>query len=115
MTPMEKYRRTVLMNVIAKLENGLDRPFEEAASGVVGPILLSIDERKLVAETLRRACFTAKEWKTYRNRLELKQYEAIKKIAHHGVPRGQREAWIQRFYGKSKTTLTRYFTRKRAR
>jgi hypothetical protein len=115
MTPMEEYRRAVLMATIAKLEDGLNRPFEEAASGAVGPVPLSIEERILTAETLRRACFTTKEWKTYRKQQDLKQYEAIKKIAYHGVRRGQREAWIQGFYGKSKATLIRYFTRKRAR
>jgi hypothetical protein len=101
--------------IIKKLEDELNRPLEQAASGAVGPVPLSINERTLIAETLRRAWMTQKEWKSYRARQELDQYEAIKKIAHHGVPYGQREAWIQSLYGKSKTTLIRYFTRKRAR
>jgi hypothetical protein len=100
--------------IIKKLEDGLNRPFEEAASGAVGPVPLSIDERVLITESLRRAWSTPEEWKAYRRQRELEQYEAAKKLARYGVPYGQREEWIQHLYGKSKETLTRYFIRIRA-
>jgi len=76
---------------------------------------LSFFERDMVVDALRQKWLTPKEWKAYRRQQELRQYEATKKLAHHGVPYGRREEWVQRLYGKSKTTLTRYFTRIRAR
>jgi hypothetical protein len=101
--------------IINKLEDGLNRPFEQAASGAVGPVSLSINERTLVAETLRWAWLTRKEWKTHVWQRELEDYEATKRLGHYGVPYGQREDWIQRLYGKNKEALKRYFIRRRTR
>jgi hypothetical protein len=101
--------------IIKKLEDGLNRPFEEAASGAVGPVPLSINERILLAEALRWACLTRKEWKAYRRRRELEDYKATQGLAARVVPYGQREDWIQRLYGKRKEALTRYFIRRRTR
>jgi hypothetical protein len=75
---------------------------------------LSIIERDLVLDALRRQWLTPKEWKAYRRQLELQQYEDAKKIAQYGVPYGQREEWVQRLYGKSKKALTQYFSRIRS-
>jgi len=110
--------------IIAKLEDGLDGPsfedLQELAKGglgsvkrVGGPVPLSIKERTLVAETLRRAWLTPEEWKAYRHRRELQLYEATKKIARYGVPYGQREQWVQRLYGKSREALKQFVTRRR--
>jgi hypothetical protein len=100
--------------IITKLEDGLNRPFEQAASGAVGPVPLSINERTLVAESLRFAWLTRKEWKSYRRQRELEDYGATKRLARYVMPYGQREEWVQRLYGKSKEALKRYFIRRRA-
>jgi len=110
--PLSKEQKAI----IAKLLDDIDRvpPLKDAVR-VIPPAPLSIEERRLIAETLRWAWLTRKEWKAHRQQLELRHYEATKRLAEHGVPYGQREEWIQRLYGKSKTTLIRYFSRIRAR
>jgi hypothetical protein len=100
--------------IIKKLEDGLNRPYEQAASGAVGLVALSINERTLIAESLRRAWLTPKEWKALCRRRELEHYEATQRLTRYGVPYGQREDWIQSYYGKSKEALKRYFIRRRA-
>jgi hypothetical protein len=100
--------------IIDKLQDGLDRPV--APGSFFGPVPLSINERKLVIETLRAYWLTPKEWKTYKRQRDLEMYEAAKKLARHGVPRGQRARWLQAHYGKSKAALMRFiFIRRHGR
>jgi hypothetical protein len=101
--------------IIAKLEHGLDDRFMTIGAPFVtaGPVLLTINERVRVAATLRHAWLSRKEWRAYCRSVELAQYAKLKDIAKNNVPRGQRQDWIQRYYGKSKETLKRYFVRKR--
>jgi hypothetical protein len=113
MTRDEEEGLAVIRAIIVKLETGLDRPFEEASSGAAGPVPLSINERRIVAEILRRACLPRKEWNAYKNQRELKEYEAIKKLASYGVEHGQRQDWVQRYFNKKKIALERYFIRAR--
>jgi hypothetical protein len=109
--PLSDEQQTIL----AKLEHGLDDRFMTigAPSVTAGPVLLTINERVRVAATLRHAWLSRKEWRAYCWDVEVAQYEKLKEIAKTNVPYGQREGWIQRYYGKSKNTLIRYFTRKR--
>jgi hypothetical protein len=74
---------------------------------------LSIDERTLVSETLRRQWLTRKEWEAYNTWHELQLYEAAKRVAHHGVPYKQREKWVQALYGKSPKALKQFIGRRR--
>jgi hypothetical protein len=76
---------------------------------------LSIVERDLAADALRQRWLTRKEYTAYQRWRELEHYEATKRLAHYGVPRGQREDWVQSLYGKSKEALKRYFIRRRTR
>lgn len=101
--------------IVAKLLDDIDRipPLKDAGSRVIPPAPLSINERRIVAETLRRAWLTPKEWRAYKHQRDLDQYEAVKNIARHGVPYGERGSFVQGLYGKSREALAQFIRRKR--
>ena len=60
---------------------------------------LSIGERDLVSDTLRRQWFTAQEYNAYLRAVKLKHIEAGRLLAKHAVEHGRREEWVRKVHG----------------
>jgi hypothetical protein len=88
--------------IIAKLESPL--------------LILSIDERRLVKETLLAKWLTPKEWKDLKRQRQLEQYEVARELARAVVPHGQRENFVaEKLYGRSHNALMQFIGRIRRR
>jgi hypothetical protein len=79
---------------------------------VEGENLLTIDERRLVVETLRLAWLPKDKLRKHWQLQKLKHIEATRKIAKAGVPHGERTDFISALTGYDDTDALRQFARR---